>query len=180
MNLLWLDLEMSGLDVSSCRILEVAAIVTDIRLKELETYEAIVHQPPEVLSAMDAWCKEHHGKSGLTKAVATGRPELEVEADLLALVERHFKKDERAVLAGNSISTDREFVRAYWPRLASRLHYRLLDVSSFKVVLRERFGIKVEKVGAHRALGDIRESIKELESYLGYLDRTKLPNPGGL
>ncbi len=175
MKLLWIDLEMSGLDVSTCRILEVAAIVTDLELEEHDSYEAIVHQPPEVLQAMDAWCREHHGKSGLTRAVATGKPEAQVESEVLALVDRHFGRDERPVLCGNSISTDREFIRAYWPKLAQRLHYRLLDVSSFKVVFKERYGVKVEKAGSHRAVGDIRESIRELRQYLSYLDISRLP-----
>ena len=178
MKLLWMDLEMSGLDVQACRILETAVIVTDLALNELETYEAIVYQPPEVLAGMDGWCREHHGKSGLTKAVASGKPETLVEDELLALIERHFAKDDKPVLCGNSISNDRDFVRAYWPRLAARLHYRLVDVSSFKVIFKERFGVKHEKAGAHRAVGDIRESIDELKHYLSFLDLQRLPRPG--
>lgn len=174
MKLLWVDLEMSGLDVSSCRILEVAASVTDIQLAELETLEAVVYQAPEVLHAMDSWCTKQHGESGLTAAVANGRPEREVEDALLGLVDRHWKRDDRAILCGNSIHTDRRFIDAYWPRFASRLHYRMVDVSSFKVILRERYGIKVDKKGSHRALGDIRESITELQHYLSYLDLTRL------
>ena len=170
-----MDLEMTGLDVTKCRILEAAAIVTDLQLNELETYQTIVYQPPEVLAGMDGWCRDHHGKSGLTKAVATGVPEREVEDTLLEIVGRHFQKDDKAVLCGNSISTDRDFIRAYWPRLAARLHYRLLDVSSFKVLFKERYGVKVEKAGSHRALGDIRESIKELEHYISFIDLSRLP-----
>ncbi len=174
MKLLWIDLEMSGLDVTSCRILEAAALVSDIQLCELEAYEAIVYQPPEVLAAMDSWCTKQHGESGLTAAVANGRPERDVEDALLGIVDRHWKRDDRPILCGNSIHTDRRFIDAWWPRLASRLHYRMVDVSSFKVILRERYGIKVEKKGGHRALGDIRESISELQQYLSYLDLTRL------
>jgi oligoribonuclease len=165
-HLLWLDLEMSGLDVASCRILEVAAIVTDLEFNEIDTYEAIVYQPPAVLEAMDDWCTKQHGSSGLTAAVATGRPEAEVEAELAALIGRYWKRQKRAILCGNSIGTDRGFVDAYWPQVAEKLHYRMVDVSSFKVVLNSRYGLSFQKKGSHRALDDIRESIGELSHYL--------------
>ena len=175
-KLLWLDLEMSGLHVETCRILEVAAIVTNLKLEELETYEAIVFQESAVLDAMDAWCTRQHGQSGLTAAVANGQPEPEVESALLDLVDKHWSKKESPVLAGNSIATDRDFIRRWMPRLASRLHYRLLEVSSFKVVLKARHGITFDKKGSHRALGDIRESIGELGHYLSFLDSDRLPS----
>ena len=165
-RLLWLDLEMSGLDVENCRILEVAAIVTDLKLNELGCYEAIVYQEPEVLDAMDDWCTKQHGKSGLTAAVAKGTPEREVESGLLDLVDQFWTKKDRPVLAGNSIATDRDFVRKWMPTFSARLHYRLLDVSSFKVILKARYGVSFDKKGSHRALGDIRESIAELNHYL--------------
>jgi oligoribonuclease len=174
-KLLWLDLEMSGLDVNACRILEVAAIVTDLKLEEQETYEAIVYQDPSVLAAMDEWCTRQHGKSGLTAAVPEGQPETKVESALIELVNRHWSKKERPVLAGNSIATDRDFIRRWMPGLANRLHYRLLDVSSFKVMLKARHGITFEKQGSHRALGDIRESIGELKHYMSFLDTDRLP-----
>src|SRR5690606_6257394 len=116
------DMEMSGLDVSQCRILEVAAVVTDGNFQPLESYEAVVFQPPEVLEAMDEWCKENHGKSGLTAAVAKGKPETQVEKELLELVSRHFQEKDRPVLCGNSIGQDRKFIDAYMPELAKRLH----------------------------------------------------------
>jgi oligoribonuclease len=175
MNYLWLDMEMSGLDVSKCRILEVAAIVTDRELRPLESYQAVVFQPKEVLDAMDAWCTENHGKSGLTAAVANGLPEAEVEKQLVALVDRHFAANERPILSGNSIGQDRKFIDAYLPVFSNRLHYRMLDVTSFKVVLGDRFGIRYEKKGAHRALDDIHESIAELSHYLSFVNA---PAPG--
>ena len=174
-RLLWVDLEMSGLDPEACRILEVAAIVTDLEFSELETLHEVVHQPPEVLSAMDAWCTQHHAESGLTAAVAEGRPEAEVEQAVRALIDRHFPPNRRAVLCGNSVGTDREFIRAWWPSVARRLHYRLVDVSSWKVILKERFKVTVKKAGGHRALDDVRESIRELETYVGLLDPERLP-----
>jgi oligoribonuclease len=169
MNYLWLDMEMSGLEVSKCRILEVAAIVTDRELRPLESYQAIVFQPPEVLDAMDAWCQENHGKSGLTAAVPQGLSETEVEKQLVALIDRHFPANERPILSGNSIGQDRKFIDSYMPVLSARLHYRLLDVTSFKVVLGDRFGIHYEKKGSHRALDDIHESIAELAHYLSFV-----------
>lgn len=170
MNYLWIDMEMSSLDVDRCRILEVAAIVTDAEYKPLETYEAIVYQEPAVLAAMDAWCTKQHGESGLTAAVANGKPEPRVEQELLALINRHFKADERPVLCGNSIGQDRKFIDAYMPALSKRLHYRMVDVTSFKVVLQDKVGSFAKK-DSHRALGDIEESIGELKFYLGFFKK---------
>lgn len=169
MNYLWVDMEMSGLDVGSCRILELAAIVTDGAFQPLESYHAVVYQPSEVLEAMDEWCKENHGKSGLTAAVATGKPETQVEQEMLALISRHFPEKERPILSGNSIGQDRKFIDAYMPLLSGRLHYRMLDVSSLKIVFNDRYGIRYEKKGSHRALDDIHESIAELQHYLGFV-----------
>lgn len=176
MNYLWLDMEMSGLDVEKCRILEVAAIVTDGDFRELETYHSVVYQPPEVLAAMDEWCQKNHGASGLTAAVANGKPEALVEQELLGLIQRHFPAKDRPVLCGNSIGQDRKFIDAYMPKLAERLHYRMLDVTSFKIVFRDRFKIEFEKKGSHRALDDIRESIGELNHYLSYVKIALPPN----
>ncbi|RZA05615.1 MAG: oligoribonuclease [Proteobacteria bacterium] len=171
MNYLWIDMEMSGLEVSQCRILEVAAIVTDGDFKALDTYEAIVYQEPKVLEAMDAWCTKQHGESGLTAAVASGKPEPLVEQELLAFIEKHFKPAERPVLCGNSIGQDRKFIDAYMPALAKRLHYRMVDVTSFKVVLQDRIAGEFKKNDSHRALGDIEESIAELKHYLSFFKK---------
>ncbi len=173
MNLLWVDMEMSGLDVNSCRILEVAAIVTDLDFRTVESYEAIVYQPPEVLDAMDEWCKENHGKSGLTTAVAKGKPEAQVEKEMLELVNRHFTATERPVLCGNSIGQDRKFIDAYWPNFSKRLHYRMLDVTSYKIIFGSKWKIEYQKKGSHRALDDIQESIAELKHYLSFVQSVK-------
>ncbi len=169
MNYLWIDMEMSGLDVNQCRILEVAAIIANEQFQTLESYEAVVFQPPEVLEAMDEWCKENHGKSGLTAAVAKGKPEAVVEQELLALINRHFKAEDRPILCGNSIGQDRKFVDTYWPALAKRLHYRMLDVTSFKIVFNNKYKIEFKKKGSHRALDDIHESMNELAHYLSFV-----------
>jgi oligoribonuclease len=168
-RMFWLDMEMTGLDVESCAILEVAAIVTDLDLNPLDEYTRVVQQPQAVLDGMDDWCIKTHGESGLTAEVPTGTPLDQVETDLLALLDRHFKPDERVVLCGNSIHQDRLFVNRYVPRLAARLHYRMVDVSSFKEMFRSKYGIQWEKANNHRALQDTRESIRELAEYLRYV-----------
>jgi oligoribonuclease len=166
-KLLWLDMEMTGLDVEKEVPIEVAAIVTDLEFKELETYHAVIKQPLKFLDAMDDWNKEHHGASGLTAAVATGQPIITVEKDLVHLVARHFA--DPAVLAGNSIGQDRLFINKYLPKLNEKLHYRMLDVTSWKIIMSARFGRKYEKKNSHRAVDDIRESINEMAFYVSQI-----------
>lgn len=168
----WIDMEMSGLDVDKCRILEVAAIVTDHRFNVLDQYEAIVYQDQSVLDAMDAWCTENHGKTGLTAAVKTGKKEILVENEMIALVDKHYAKDDRVVICGNSIGQDRKFIDRYWKNFSARLHYRMVDVTSFKEIFRECYGIETKKLGKHRAIDDIKESLRELNFYLSHI---KLP-----
>ena len=174
MNYLWVDLEMSGLDPEKCRILELAAVVTNDRFEKLEEYTAIVHQDVAVLDAMDAWCKETHGKSGLTAAVAKGKPEDKVEAELLEMIDRHFTAQERPILCGNSIGQDRKFMDRYWSKASNRLHYRMLDVTSFKIIFENQYKIKYPKKDSHRAVEDIFESIAELKHYLQFVS---VPTP---
>jgi oligoribonuclease len=170
----WIDLEMTGLDDLKDSILEVAAVVTDLEFKTIEEFDRVVYQPPEVLEKMDDWCKKTHGASGLTEKVKTGAPLAEVETELLALLDRHFpKKEDKAVLCGNSVGNDRRFIDRYLPAFAKRLHYRLIDVSSFKEVFRQKYGIKFDKKNKHRALDDIHESIAELKAYLSYVKKEK-------
>lgn len=177
-NLFWLDMEMSGLDVNKEVIIEVACIITDMSFRELDSFETVVKQPQIYLDNMDAWNTEHHMKSGLTTKVATGmEPDL-VEAKLLDLIDRHFplsKTDlkKRPILAGNSIMQDRLFIDKYFKQLAARLHYRMVDVSSFKVVMTNKFEIEYKKKNSHRALDDIRESIGELRYYLDHIQTKK-------
>lgn len=161
---LWIDLEMTGLDATTDRILEVAVVVTDSNYMERETWDTAVYQPPAVLEAMSAWCVEHHGASGLTERVPQGLPEKEVDARLAATIHNHWG-EEPAVLCGNSIHQDRKFIDLWLPLTAGRLHYRMLDVSAFKVLFRERYNVVFEKRNTHRALDDIRESIAELRHY---------------
>jgi len=165
----WLDLEMTGLDEKTDRILEAAAIVTDNQLHPLETYETAVFQTPEVLAAMGSWCRKHHGESGLTARVPDGISEEKLDHALVELAARYLP-DKKIILCGNSIGQDRKFVDAYLPRFAERLHYRMLDVTAFKIVFRDMLGIRHEKDQKHRALDDIRESIAELRYYLQYVE----------
>lgn len=166
----WVDLEMTGLDEKIDTILEVAVIITDVDFKPLEEYHRVVFQPPHVLESMNDWCKKTHGESGLTVAVATGTPLETVEKELIELVSRHYGASERIVLCGNSVGQDKRFIDKYMPELAKRLHYRLIDVSSFKEIFREKYAVNFAKTAnRHRALEDIHESIRELGTYLAFV-----------
>lgn len=157
---------MTGLDEKIDVILEAAVVVTDLDFNILEEYNRVVFQPQEALDRMDKWCKKTHGASGLTEAVKTGAPLAQVEEEILKIINRHFDSKEEIVLSGNSVNNDRRFIDKYMPKAAKRLHYRLIDVSSFKEVFREKFGVEVKKSENHRALEDVHESIAELKTYL--------------
>jgi oligoribonuclease len=167
-KLLWVDLEMTGLDPNEHVIIEVAAVVTDWSFKTLATYEAVIAQPEEVLERANPWAKEQHARSGLTERVrAEGIPEKQVVTEMVELIHTQFG-DEPAVLAGNSIHSDRTFIKKWWPEVDQLLHYRMLDVSAWKLVLQNKYGVAFEKSDDHRALGDIQASIAELEYYLAW------------
>ncbi len=175
--LLWLDMEMTGLDPARERILEIATIVTDEALAEVAAGpELVVHQPDEVLAAMDKWNTEHHGASGLTaRSRASAVTEADAEAQTLAFVDAHFPAKDRPVLCGNSIHQDRRFIRRYLPAFDARLHYRMIDVSTVKELGRRWYpgpmATQPPKTERHRALEDIRESIAELRWYKAQLFR---------
>lgn len=168
-KLLWVDLEMTGLDVEQHVIIEVAALVTDWNFTPLAEYEAVIHQSEEVLARANPWAQQQHEQSGLLERVGVeGRSEQDVVQELSGLIREQFGS-EPAVLAGNSIHNDRLFIRKWWPQVDELLHYRMLDVSSWKLLLRGKYGIDFAKDDAHRAAGDIRASIAELEFYLHWL-----------
>lgn len=167
-KILWVDLEMTGLDPQKDVILEVAAIATSWDFKEIATFETVIHHPDTVLNTMNQWCIDQHGASGLTERVReSATSQQQAEAEVLAFIDEHFDASAPVLLAGNSIHMDRRFISAQWTQLDARLHYRMLDVSAWKVVFEGRFGKKFAKPNEHRALGDIRGSIMELEYYLG-------------
>ena len=168
-KMLWIDMEMTGLDVGESVIIELAAIVTNLEMVSLEEYHAVVCQPPDKLAMMDDWNRNTHGGSGLLARIPHGKPLAEVESDVLALIGRHFSREDRPVLAGNSIQQDRKFIEAYMHRLDQRLHYRMIDVSSFKQIFNHIYGVRFPKTGSHRALDDIYESIRELKHYLEHV-----------
>jgi oligoribonuclease len=158
---------MTGLDPQKDKILEVAAIATDWNFKEYATFESVIHQPPKVVENMDPWCKTQHGASGLTERVRSSKmSESEAEKLLIDLIDAHFNGDKPVILAGNSIHMDRRFIIESWPKLDEKLHYRMLDVSAWKVVFEGKYRKKFAKADNHRALEDIRGSMEELQYYL--------------
>lgn len=170
-KLLWVDLEMTGLDAENDLILEVAAIATDWDFKEIATYEGIVKNEDMTLEERMAansvfWEANPDSKAGLVAQNVHGKELAEVEEDLLAFINEHFDDETPVILAGNSIHMDRRFIVAQWPKLDARLHYRMLDVSAWKVVFEGKYKKKFPKPEEHRALGDIRGSIMELKYYL--------------
>jgi len=168
-RMLWLDMEMTGLDVEKEVPIEIAAVVTDYKLERIDDYHTVIKQPQSYLDAMDDWNRKQHGGSGLTALVPSGREPATVDQELSALIRKHFGR-ERAILCGNSIGQDRLFVRKYFPLTEAALHYRMIDVSSFKVVFNELYDLKyTKKKDGHRALGDIDESLAEFRFYLNYL-----------
>ena len=168
-NMIWLDMEMSGLDPLVCRPLEIATIVTDGELNILaEGPNIVIHQPREHLDTMDEWNTRQHAHSGLTRSVLDSRISCaEAEATTLSFV-ADWTQPRNAPLVGNSIAQDRRFIRRYMPLLNEHLHYRMIDISSIKELVRRWYGIQPPpKAESHRALDDVRESIEELVS-LGF------------
>lgn len=167
--LVWLDMEMSGLEPETERILELAMVVTDNQLNTIaESPVWVVHQPEAVLDAMDAWNKGTHGKSGLIDKVrASTLDEAAVEAQALAFMQQYVPQ--RATpMCGNTIGQDRRFMVRYMPKLEAWFHYRNLDVSTLKELCRRwkpEIAKGFEKKGKHEALADIYESIDELRYY---------------
>jgi len=166
--LVWMDLEMTGLDPERDTILEIATIITDGDLSVREEGPVFaIHQPAEILAAMDEWNREHHAASGLSARVAASTVTMqEAEAQTLELVRRHCA-ERSAPLCGNSIWQDRRFLARYMPTLEAYLHYRIVDVSSIKELAARWYPAleRPEKRNVHLALDDIRESIAELRFY---------------
>ncbi|OEX92106.1 oligoribonuclease [Corynebacterium sp. BCW_4722] len=170
-RIVWVDLEMTGLDTSRHVIVEVAALVTDANLNILdEGIDLVVHASDAELAEMDDFVTNMHSENGLLEEIKASPVSItEAEDAVLALVEKHCDPAHPAPLAGNSIATDRSFISAQMPRLDAALHYRMIDVSTVKELSRRWFPKayyhQPEKGMAHRALADIVESIRELDYY---------------
>ena len=170
-RVLWVDLEMTGVNPTKDLILEVAAIVTDWDFKEIATYQGVVGGKPATVRkrmAINAsfWDAHPDSRDGLLAQNETGKSSSKIETELLDFINAYFKADVPVLLGGNSIHMDRRFIVAKWPKLDARRHYRMLDVSAWKVVFENKFKKKYAKPDAHRALDDIRGSIEELKYYL--------------
>lgn len=168
--MIWIDLEMTGLDVERERILEIATILTDDDLRVIAIGpDLVIHQPDSLLADMDEWNRTHHGESGLTERVRGSQvSEREAEDATLRFLESYCEPG-MCPLAGNSVWQDRRFLSRYMPRLEAYLHYRIIDVSTIKELARrwypDRMAEATPKVSAHRAMDDIKESIQELRFY---------------
>lgn len=167
-TLVWVDLEMTGLDVDTCGIIEMAIVVTGPDLEPRAELERVIWQPDEVLGRMSPFVRDMHTRNGLLDKVCASQTSVaDAENEAVALVAAHCEFRE-GILAGNSIHTDRRFLARYMPTFERFLHYRQVDVSTLKVLTRAWYpgSAAFEKEGKeHTALADIRESIAELRHY---------------
>ena len=179
-RLVWIDCEMTGLDLGADALIEVAALVTDFELNVLgDGVDVIVKPPPEALEQMDDFVRNMHVSSGLLDELDGGMTMAEAEEKVLAYIKEHCPDGSRPPLAGNTVATDRSFLARDMPGLESFLHYRIVDVSSIKELSRRWFPRAYfnapAKSGNHRALADIQESIEELRYYRAAVF---VPSPG--
>jgi oligoribonuclease len=169
-RLVWIDCEMTGLDVTLDRLVEVAVVITDFDLNILDPgFDIVINPEPTALAHMNDFVRSMHESSGLLEAIPDGVSLDEAEDAVIAYIRRFVPTPQQAPLAGNTIGTDRAFLAQYMPRVDSHLHYRNVDVSSIKELVR-RWTPRIyfnapEKDGGHRALADILESIRELDYY---------------
>ena len=169
-NMVWIDMEMTGLDPEKERIIEIATIITDGSLNVLaEGPDLVIHQPASILKGMDEWNQKHHEKSGLIQAVKESAMTVKRAEELTLEIIKEFCNPKKAPLCGNSIHHDRRFLARYMPTLEAYLHYRHVDVSTLKALVARWYPKDKDKVPpkgkSHRALADIRESIEELKFY---------------
>lgn len=172
-NLVWIDLEMTGLQVETDVILEIASVITDGDLNVIAQGPSfIINQPDEKLAGMDKWCTDHHGKSGLTKAVKESTVSLAYAYEQTLLFIQQHCPPRTGILSGNSIGQDRLFLAKYMPSIVEYLHYRIIDVSTIKELVirwyKEDKNNLYKKADTHRALNDVLESIAELKHYRTY------------
>lgn len=172
--MLWVDLEMTGLNPQKDVILEIASIVTDYDMNVLDKFQAVVkHDSVVVNDLMDDFVKEMHQSSGLLDNLKAGKSLEEVENDFVTFLFRNFPTSEfeKIVMAGNSIQVDREFLIAHMPKVAESIHYRIVDVSSIRMIFLCKYDkvYKKDPSSHHQALADIMSSIDELKYYLGFV-----------
>lgn len=169
-KLFWMDLEMTGLDPVEDRIMEVAVVATDWDFQEIATFEAVQKVDEELMKSRmvgEFWDKYDFVRKELQDQNNLGAEVEEVQGKLVEFLKANFEADQPVILAGNSIHQDRKFIEHEWPLLDSFLHYRMLDVSAWKVVYEGKFKKPFYKTENHRALEDIRGSIEEMKYYLG-------------
>ena len=169
-KLLWVDLEMTGLDPVKDKICEVAAIATDMELNEIARFEAIVKVDKKLMDERmvgEFWEKNSKSRDALKAQNEKGQPIEIVERELLSFIDQNFDKE--IYLAGNSIHQDRKFIEREMPELNKRLHYRMLDVSAWKIYFENALNKKFTKPDNHRALDDINGSIEEFKWYLTFM-----------
>jgi oligoribonuclease len=179
-RLVWIDCEMTGLDLRADALIEVAALVTDFELNVIgDGIDVVIKPPDQALEQMDDFVRTMHTSSGLLEELPGGVPLEEAEAQVLAYVEEHCPAGSRPPLAGNTVATDRAFLARDMAKLESFLHYRIVDVSSIKELARRwyprAYFSAPAKSGNHRALADIQESIEELRYYRAAVF---VPQPG--
>ncbi len=169
-KLLWIDLEMTGLDPKKDKILEVAAVATDMELNEIARYESVIKVDTDFMKKRmvgEFWKKNQTSRDALIKQNETGKPIELVERELNNFLDKNFGAE--IYLAGNSIHQDRKFLENEMPELNKRLHYRMLDVSAWKIYFENALNRKFIKPENHRALDDINGSIEEFKWYLTFL-----------
>ncbi len=168
---------MSGIDVENDVILEVAAIASDWNFQEIATFEAVIKQDERLIRTQMAkakdvwngnnfWDENPDARDGLLGQNENGQTQQIVEKSLIKFINTHFASEQLILLAGNSIHNDRRFIAKYMPMLEAKLHYRMLDVTAWKLVFENKFHKKFSQPKEHRALDDVRRSIRELEHYL--------------
>jgi oligoribonuclease len=172
-KLLWLDLEMTGLDIHTDVLLEVAVKVTDFEFNSLAYYESLIKQDPTLvkdLMSKNLWWNEFDdNRQAFLKSLPLGKDLKQVESELIEFTSKEIP-NEPVVLAGSSIHVDRMFIRKWLPEFDAALHYRMLDVTSWKVIMRGKYDVFFDKKEAHRAEDDIDESIEEIKYYLKWFN----------
>jgi oligoribonuclease len=178
-KIIWMDLEYTDFDYPNCLVLEVSVEITDFNFKTLANYDARIKNDPDEMVRRFAkntfWQSYTANRDNFLHHNDEGKDKKVVEQELVALVEEHFGS-EPAILAGNSIHSDRSVIKVHWPALDLKLHYRMLDVSSFKILMQGKYGVFYDKSDVHRAYDDTQASIAELKYYLNWFQKHREQN----